>query len=177
MAKFCTECGSTMPENSMFCTECGAKADPVPNPEPAPVFHPVPPSTPPQPAPFHAPTPQPVPQPAAPEPEAKAVSTGTFFGLMFLFALPVVGWILCLILAFAPKNKNLKHFARANLIWLLIGLILTALLAVAVNALINTVTPYVEQFINSNLGEFGSYEDWIGEFGSILEILKGLGIG
>lgn len=44
------------------------------------------------------------------------VTTGAFFGLNLLFSLPAIGWIICLIMAFAPKNKNIKNFARSKLI-------------------------------------------------------------
>lgn len=52
------------------------------------------------------------------------VTTGAFFGLNLLFSLPAIGWIICLIMAFAPKNKNIKNFARSKLIWIAIGIIL-----------------------------------------------------
>ena len=52
------------------------------------------------------------------------VTTGAFFGLNLLFSLPAIGWIICLIMAFAPKNKNIKNFARSKLIWIIIAIIL-----------------------------------------------------
>ena len=55
------------------------------------------------------------------------VTTGAFFGLNLLFSLPAIGWIICLIMAFAPKNKNIKNFARSKLIWILIAVILGAI--------------------------------------------------
>ena len=104
MAKFCTQCGAALAEGIAFCTECGAKAEapaaaqpvrqsvqqPVPTPRPAP--QPVP-----------QPVPQPAPQPVA-EPESKTVSTAGFFWMILLFALPVVGWLACMILPGKPST-------------------------------------------------------------------------
>ena len=55
----------------------------------------------------------------------KVAGVGTFFGLQLLFALPIIGWIACIICAFAPENQNVKNYARATLIWLLIAVVLT----------------------------------------------------
>ncbi len=52
------------------------------------------------------------------------VTTGAFFGLNLLFSLPAIGWIICIIMSFAPKNKNIKNFARSKLIWIIIAIIL-----------------------------------------------------
>ena len=50
---------------------------------------------------------------------------GICLGLQLLFALPIIGWIACIICAFAPENQNVKNYARATLIWLLIAVVLT----------------------------------------------------
>ena len=75
--------------------------------------------------------PMPVPNEFDPE-EAKRVkplSTAAYFWLMFLFAVPLIGFIVCLIMAFAAKNENRKHFARSILIWILVGLIISGVIA------------------------------------------------
>ena len=173
MAKFCTDCGSEIRDGIAFCTNCGAKAEQA--------------KTAPQQMPEMSPAPRPAPQPAAPPvpqytpaPQAKAeipadktVSTGTFFGLMFLFSLPILGWLICLIMAFASKNKNIKHFARAMLIWLIIALVVGALIGLAINALINAVTPYLEQAMGE-LGQIGSSGD-LGELTELIEQFGSLG--
>ena len=51
-----------------------------------------------------------------------------------LFSLPAIGWIICLIMAFAPKNKNIKNFARSKLIWIAIGIILGIIAGVVFSA-------------------------------------------
>lgn len=69
---------------------------------------------------------------AAPAAGAKPLSTAGYFFLMLLFAIPVLGWLIAIVVALAAKNSNLKSFARATLTWLLIGLILLILAAIAV---------------------------------------------
>ncbi len=69
---------------------------------------------------------------AAPAAGAKPLSTAGYFFLMLLFAIPVLGWLIAIVVALAAKNPNLKSFARATLTWLLIGLILLILAAIAV---------------------------------------------
>lgn len=63
-----------------------------------------------------------------PEPNDPVVGTGAFFGLEFLLGLPLVGFLCCIIFSFAPKNRNLKHYARGKLIWSIIGLVLSLIL-------------------------------------------------
>lgn len=54
-------------------------------------------------------------------PQQKAVGIGTYFGLLLLFMLPVIGIFASLIVALVAKNRNLKNFAYAALIWTLIA--------------------------------------------------------
>ncbi|MDR0248519.1 MAG: hypothetical protein LBI44_02500, partial [Oscillospiraceae bacterium] len=78
----------------------------------------------------------------------KTLGVGAFFGLMLLFAIPVLGWIACLVFALVPANKNCKNFARAYLIIILIGIgalvglyfLLTWLWGLVVDAIINFVS-------------------------------------
>ncbi|MFR5903038.1 MAG: hypothetical protein ACLUIO_26795, partial [Neglectibacter timonensis] len=138
---FCTECGTPAPADTPqqapkpqeTATEQTIQA---PNPQTSAQPAPEAPSE--QAAPTQTSfTPPPQPEPArhqqtytqyayqspAPARESKVVGTGAFFGLIFLFAIPVIGWLACLIMAFASKNKNIKHYARAMLIWIVIGLV------------------------------------------------------
>ena len=127
MSVKCVKCGTELPDGVAFCTECGTKVE---KPEPAPQPEP-------QPEPASQPTPEPrtAPQPA---PEVKAAPVYTeepvgffpYFGLMALFALPFVGFICSIIFSFAPKKKSLKSFARAQLVWTLIGAVLSVILVI-----------------------------------------------
>ena len=202
MAKFCTECGKEIREGVAFCTECGAKAPADPAVETTetvteaketkvetPVVHTPPAQSyqpqqqiPPQPPQQAYPQPQQVyaqpayqqpiyAQPAA-DPTTKVASTGTYFGLMLLFALPIIGFIACIIMAFAPKNKNIKHFARAMLIWTIIGLVIGGLLVAGLMALSNVLTDLMNQATG---GELGELIDQLGGLGDLLEQLGDLG--
>lgn len=79
---------------------------------------------------------------------------------MFLYALPVIGFLVCLIMGFAAKNKNLKHFARAILIWVLVGLIISAIISIAVYFLIGSLGDLAGLDLGSLFDGFG-----IGGFG------------
>ena len=170
MAKFCTECGSEIRDGIAFCTNCGAKAE-----QTAPAQQQMP-KTPLQPRPAPQPAAPPAPQPKVEITVDKTVGTGTFFGLMFLFSLPILGWLICLIVAFAAKNQNIKHFARAMLIWLVIALVVGALIGLAINALINSVAPYLEQAMGElgiigNPGDLGELTELIEQFGSLGDMM------
>lgn len=119
MAKFCTHCGKELPDGATFCTECGAKTN-EPSPAPQQQYT------------QYAPQQQYVPQPAQ-RPQGGpygVVSTGTFFWLMLLLSLPFVGWIACIVCAIAPQNENIKHYARAILLWVLVAVVLVILLSI-----------------------------------------------
>lgn len=156
-AEVCPKCGTPYRPGVQFCTECGTRraespaAAPVnPNPANANPIHqananpvnPRPANANPNtvnPNPVHA-NPAPMGVPYTPAPVAAAeddmprggaygvVSTGAFFWLDVLFKLPGLGWLFCIILSFAPKNYNIKHFARSRLIVLVIALICAGLL-------------------------------------------------
>lgn len=134
----CPQCGTPYRPGVQFCTECGTRRAESPaetnqtpvNPKPA---------RPTQPDPMRANS-APMGVPYTPAPVAAAeddmprggaygvVSTGAFFWLDVLFKLPGLGWLFCIILSFAPKNYNIKHFARSRLIVLVIALICAGLL-------------------------------------------------
>ncbi len=59
--------------------------------------------------------------------EIRPVSTMTYVGFRILFLIPIVGFVLALVMSFAPKNINLKYFCRSQLILMLILVALYAL--------------------------------------------------
>ncbi|GEM_PF-721097 len=121
---FCTNCGNKLEENVTVCPNCGAAAGaPATQPE-APEQPAV--ETPEQPVTPAEPSPAPVPARGVSPTSliyTKPVPTAGFFWLMLAFSVPVAGFILSIILSSAPKNLSLKHFAKAVLIWQIIGII------------------------------------------------------
>ena len=148
MAKFCTECGAKAPADPATATTetvTEAKDTRVETP----VVH-----TPPAQS-YQAQ--QTYTQPA-PDPASKVVSTGTFFGTMLLFALPFIGFIACIIMCFAPKRKSLKNYAKANLIWAIIGLVFSILLVVAVIAIGGSLMDYLSEAMGGGLGDLSGMQ-------------------
>ncbi|MBP5270582.1 MAG: zinc-ribbon domain-containing protein [Clostridia bacterium] len=64
----------------------------------------------------------------------KPLSLGVFILFDILLCIPVINFIMTLVLSFAPKNKNVRHFWQAKLVWLIIGVVL--LLVAGIFALI-----------------------------------------
>ena len=123
MAKFCTECGAPLKEGATFCSACGAKAPAEKKPEAAP-------ETPAAPQPVYQT--QQTYTPSAPA--AQPVSTAYYFWMMLLFAIPVVGLIVCLVTAFSGEDASRKNFSRAVLIWILVAIVLSIIVAIAIAA-------------------------------------------
>lgn len=156
---FCTKCGKKAEEGTKFCTDCGtlleAKAtveetpaaayeEPTPvtpppafkEPEPAaPVTPPTPPVAPPVP-----PVAPPVPPVAPPTAGnlSPTVSTATFFWMDLVLAIPLVGLIVCIVLACGATSKqSLRNWAKAKLIWALVSVILFLLLSIVAVSLLS----------------------------------------
>ena len=136
MARFCTNCGHELPEGKGFCPECGVPVtEETPLPQgPEEGLPPLPAA--PQPPRIEAEAPKQessgagAPPAAAPvyvtaaQPESPPVSTIGFFGLEFLYKIPIVSFICSIVLSIAPKNKNVRHHAQAKLIWKIVGFVL-----------------------------------------------------
>lgn len=143
--KFCKKCGTKIPDESAFCPECGEKVEATPVQAPQPQY-----SQPQyaQPQYMQHVQPQYVQQPvsrsmpsAVPggyNPLTEPLTVGSYFGMMFLLCIPIVGFILLLVWAFSSStNLNRKNFARASLIWGLIAValsIVVSLLGVSLGA-------------------------------------------
>ena len=56
------------------------------------------------------------------------IGVGGYVGLMILFGIPVVGWIICIIMANVSKNLNRRNFARATLILIVIMIALSVVM-------------------------------------------------
>lgn len=101
----------------------------------------------PQPVPVYAPQPGQVPAAADAPPPADSkyavMGTGSFILLSILFAIPIVGQIACIVMAFAAKNLNRRHFARAALIFLIIGLVISVILFFVGRWVMDAATSYL----------------------------------
>jgi hypothetical protein len=76
------------------------------------------------------------------------VGTGTYFWMSVLFTLPVVGWIVCLVTAFAAKRVNLRNYARAVLIMLIIGAMFSVALYFVFTWVWEVIVEYAQSYIN-----------------------------
>ena len=134
MARFCTECGAKLKDGAAFCSECGAKVPAGKQPGASPE---TPPQTQAQPAAAEQQTYQPrqtYTVPVSTPPAVQPVSTAYYFWMMLLFAIPVVGLIVCLVTAFSGDDTSRKNFSRAALIWILVAIVLSIIVAIAIAA-------------------------------------------
>lgn len=58
----------------------------------------------------------------------KPISPWGYIGYEILYAIPVVGLVLAIIFAITSKNKNVKNFAKAQLIMVVIAVVLVLIM-------------------------------------------------
>lgn len=63
------------------------------------------------------------------EGEYRPISMWGYFGWEIVYAIPLIGWIICVGQAFCANNYNLRNFARSQFCWLIIWLICVCVLA------------------------------------------------
>ena len=63
--------------------------------------------------------------------EYTPISMWGYFGYEVLFAIPIVGFIVAIVLSFAAKNKNVKNFARSQFCFLILMVIVIAIAGAA----------------------------------------------
>jgi Na+/melibiose symporter-like transporter len=92
--------------------------------------------------------------------------------MMLLFSIPVVGWIACIIMALASQNKTRQSFAKAMLIFLIIGAILSIMCGVLFSwvweAVVESFQGYAVEAAGSGASDFAELED-------MFDIIGGLG--
>ena len=124
----CRNCGRQVPESSAFCTECGAKVEKAEQQDYSPEYETPENSTPytqPQQNSYYA-------QPG-PQRRNEAVSVGTYVGMTILSGIPLIGLIMMCVWAFsADENQSKKNFARAMLILMAIGFVLSIVLLIII---------------------------------------------
>ncbi len=167
MSKFCTSCGSPLQDGDLICQNCGASAMEAPAAQPAPMTVPY---TPPQTATLNG------------ETNNETVSLWAYLGMIVLFLLPCVGFIAAIVMSFVPKNKNIKNFARAAVIWMVVlallsfiaGLLISAVVAEAVAAVVAGIGDFAED--NGAISENGESLDLNALFDAIQKELENEGV-
>ena len=79
----------------------------------------------------------------------KPISVWGYLGYEILFSIPFIGFIMMIVLAFAPENVNVKNFARSFLLWILLVALITGIV-VLITTLITGV---------SIMGLIGAYNE------------------
>ncbi len=155
MAKFCTNCGASMPEDKNFCTECGMpvnteNSNAATNTSSAetPPIQQTPPPVRQASSGYQAPPPVQQTPPVyqynpvnasemVPPKDSKydPITTGGYIGIMLLMCIPVVGIVLTIIWACGGCKKiNKRNLARASLIMMAIGFVISLILGFVVKA-------------------------------------------
>lgn len=135
MSKTCSACGAQRAADTDFCTECGAPTPAAPITGSGEI----------------------IPKKGTDE----IVRAGYFFWSMLLYSIPVVGFTVCLISAVAAKNENKKHFAKAVLVWYIVGLVLAVIACLLIGLFGSSVISYLKTTIE-------------GQFAVLSEILSQL---
>ena len=108
----------------------------------------------------------------------KPVGYGEFLGLLLLFAIPVIGWIACLICMFAPKKKGLKNYARAIVTWAIVKIIIAVLVVLlAVNLFSSSLLPMVNDSLGTQFSDMGQVVEVIsdmasGNYAGMISVMK-----
>lgn len=143
----CSKCGTVNEKDAAFCAECGAKLEQeAPQVQiPVPPVPPVPPVSPiPQPVNLRVP---PMPKKQEVPGEYKPLGAWGYVGWQLLFALPFAGFVLLIVMSFAPRNKNLKSFARSY--WCMALLVFAiALVAVLIIAAVGGGFGVLSQYLS-----------------------------
>lgn len=127
----CPKCGSNNDNGAAFCAECGARMaeDTIRINIPVPPIPPIPPIVPG--VSQSAPISNTVPPVKKEIPAAyKPLSAWAYVGWRLLFMLPFAGFVLLIVMSFAPRNKNLKSFARSYWCMALLGLSIAVIIVV-----------------------------------------------
>jgi hypothetical protein len=136
----CSKCGAETPDDMLFCTSCGYAVEGntgFSQPE--------------------FPSPPTLPTSSMRETSLRLYA---FVGYLLLFAIPIFGWLACLIMAFVPGNKIRRNLARACLVVGLIGIGIVVVVCITVDMTQDTfverlntnITDYVRNYIRDTTG-------------------------
>lgn len=146
---FCEKCGSALLDGAKFCGNCGAIAEPskpaytgsaqysAPPPDNSgsgQYSPPPPPYSPPQQT--YYPPQQNYPAPSNTEP----LRIGQYIGMFILSAIPIVNIIMLFVWGFGSSgNLNKKNYARAALILIAIGIVLSIIFSITLAGFIRSL--------------------------------------
>ena len=145
----CPVCNAVLNPDDKFCTVCGqpiVQDTPENVPETAAAAPAVPvqqePVTYAQPPVYSAPVSQ-----QTDSPKYKLLSPWAYVGYNFLFAIPVIGFILLLVFCFSDGNLNRRNYARSFFCSLVIGIIIFILALVLSAAFGFSLIEIAEQYM------------------------------
>lgn len=79
--------------------------------------------------------------------EYRPINMWAYFGLELLLSIPVVGFILTFVLAFAPQNKNVKNFVRSRFcFWIVWGVSIAIVIAFFMPIVVNIIDNIASMF-------------------------------
>jgi len=85
----------------------------------------------------------------------KPMSVSKYFWLTVLFGIPGIGFLFTMLLAFIPRNRNLKNFARSAFIIIAIPLIVSLIGGVIVSLGFPEVSETIVDGISEILSAIG----------------------
>lgn len=143
MPNFCTKCGKEIENGKAFCSACGAPVKIVENVQESNSFADSSQRDAPPQSPINQTTSNFTSSNVEQTERYDAVKTGYYFWMMFLYAIPIIGWLICIITIFVAKNKSKKNFSKAMLIWLIIGLIFSLIISLVIGWVGNKIKTYI----------------------------------
>lgn len=181
MAKFCTNCGASIPDDKNFCTACGSSVAAEPKRTAAPQTPPPVQQTPPPVYEYQntAPAGETVPPKGS---KYDPITTWGYIGIGLLMCIPFVGLILMIIWAFGGcKKVNKRNLARASLIMMAIGLVFSLIFSFILKSVFNKVAETAGLDANAITSLIGGEEEVTNSdieeleaLGDVLESLEAL---
>ena len=106
------------------------------------------------------------------------ISTAGYIGMMILFSIPIVGWLACVIMAFAAKNLNRRNFARAMIIVVMIMIVISIALYFVIGwvweVIRESVSGYTTGITGGGAESLGGISETIGGMTELFDLLKSL---
>jgi len=99
------------------------------------------------------------------------MGTGSYIGLMILFRIPVIGFIACLIVSFAARNRNMRNFARAELVLAIISILLLVAVILIIGWFWGVIVENIENYFRNAV--YSSIYNSIPELSGVIPDLDG----